>query len=62
MYGDYSTIEDEDIKKTVETFNAETVKFKWQTGDIMIVDNKLSMHARNSFEPPRRILAAMCTK
>lgn len=62
MYGDFSDIDEGDIKKTIEIFNAETVKFKWEAGDILIVDNKLSMHARNSFEPPRRILAAMCTK
>lgn len=37
----------------------ESIEIPWQQGDVMIVDNMLAMHARNSFTPPRRILAAM---
>ncbi len=37
----------------------ESVEIPWQQGDVMIVDNMLAMHARNSFVPPRRILAVM---
>lgn len=31
---------------------------KWKQGDMMIVDNRLALHSRNIFTPPRRILAA----
>jgi len=35
------------------------VAFKWQAGDMLLLDNKLVMHSRASFTPPRRILAAV---
>merc|ERR1719375_1273614 len=34
------------------------VAFKWEPGDALILNNKTVQHARQSFTPPRRILAA----
>ncbi len=35
------------------------VAFPWQKGDIIVIDNFTTMHSRNTFERPRRILAAI---
>lgn len=35
------------------------VAFKWQDGDILLVDNRTCMHSRRPFEGSRRILAAI---
>eukprot|EP00808_Paulinella_micropora_P013982 g34525.t1 len=34
------------------------LKFHWQAGDILVVDNVRTLHAREAYTPPRRILAA----
>jgi alpha-ketoglutarate-dependent taurine dioxygenase len=30
-----------------------SVAFKWESGDVMFVNNFLALHARNDFIPPR---------
>jgi alpha-ketoglutarate-dependent taurine dioxygenase len=35
------------------------VEFPWQKGDVVLLDNILSLHARNAFTGPRKILTAM---
>lgn len=35
------------------------VAFKWEPGDALILNNKTVQHARQTFTPPRRILAAL---
>ena len=32
------------------------VGFKWAAGDVLAMDNEMAMHARTSFEPPRKIV------
>ena len=34
-------------------------RVRWRSGDLMILDNRRVMHARDPFIPPRRILASM---
>jgi alpha-ketoglutarate-dependent taurine dioxygenase len=34
-------------------------EFPWQTGDVVLLDNMLVLHARNSFTGARRVLTAM---
>lgn len=36
-----------------------TVVFPWQKGDLLVLDNYLSMHGRDSFEGKRRIFTSM---
>ena len=31
----------------------------WERGDVLLLDNATVMHARDSFEPPRRILVSL---
>jgi alpha-ketoglutarate-dependent taurine dioxygenase len=43
----------------MDTLDANTVAFPWQRGDMLVLDNVLSMHGRATFSGSRRILAAM---
>lgn len=38
----------------------ESVAIPWQKGDVLLIDNWAVLHARRSFNPPRRILASLC--
>lgn len=38
----------------------ESVAIPWQKGDVLLIDNWAVLHARKSFNPPRRILASLC--
>jgi hypothetical protein len=35
------------------------VAIPWQPGDALLLDNARVQHSRESFEPPRRILASL---
>ena len=49
----------EDIVAARRIMSENVVAFKWQKGDLFFVDNKIALHSRNPFEPPRQILATM---
>lgn len=59
FYGDGSSIAPTDIEQILAAYEAETVGVSWQAGDVMIIDNVLTAHGRESFAPPRRVLFAM---
>lgn len=42
-----------------EVYERNTVRERWQAGDLMLVDNIRTAHARESFEGPREVLVAM---
>uniref|UniRef100_A0A7S2FQQ0 NADP-dependent oxidoreductase domain-containing protein n=2 Tax=Octactis speculum TaxID=3111310 RepID=A0A7S2FQQ0_9STRA len=51
---------DDAIMCDVAAFMAtRRVCFPWQTGDILLIDNRVAMHSRESFLPPRRTLASL---
>ncbi|KNB49468.1 TauD/TfdA family dioxygenase [Streptomyces caatingaensis] len=58
-YGDGTPIEDHTLAEIRAALDAETRSFAWQPGDVLLVENMLSAHAREPFEGPRRILTAM---
>jgi alpha-ketoglutarate-dependent taurine dioxygenase len=58
-YGDGSPIEDGVVQHLREAYKNELVLFPWKTGDIVIIDNMLTAHAREPYVGPRRILFAM---
>jgi alpha-ketoglutarate-dependent taurine dioxygenase len=42
-----------------EIYEANTAREPWQSGDLMLVDNIRTAHARESFKGPREVLVAM---
>jgi hypothetical protein len=64
-YGDGSPIEPSVLDHLREQYARATVLFPWQVGDVMLVDNVLTAHARQPFQGPRKIHVAMaesCTE
>lgn len=59
FYGDGSHIELEVLEHIRKVYNEEKIKFKWQKGDIMILDNILTAHAREPFKGERKVAVAM---
>ncbi|MGA4837509.1 TauD/TfdA family dioxygenase [Streptomyces sp. G45] len=49
----------EDVAAVNAAYEQATVRRAWQPGDLMLVDNILSAHARDPFRGDRRILVAM---
>jgi amino acid adenylation domain-containing protein len=58
-YGDGTPIEDSVVHEVTEVYRRAAVVFPWQVGDVLLVDNMLTAHARNPFVGPRKILVAM---
>lgn len=59
FHADGSALDRRDLYHIMDTLDANTVAFPWVKGDLLVLDNVLTMHGRASFEGPRRILAAM---
>ena len=59
QYGDFTEISDEEIIIVKDIMTTEGFKFKWHHGDVLVVDNRLTLHGRNSFSGPRRILTSI---
>lgn len=62
FFGDGSPIELSILEELQEIYNKEMVKFSWQQGDILVCENMLSTHGRNSFSGPRMILTMITEK
>jgi alpha-ketoglutarate-dependent taurine dioxygenase len=58
-YGDGTPIPDDVLDHIRKVFDEESVKFPWQLGDVMLLDNMLAAHGRTPFTGARRILAGM---
>jgi len=58
-YGDGSPIEDSIVAEIREAYRQERLEFRWQAGDILMLDNMLVAHGRNPYSGPRRVLVAM---
>ncbi len=58
-YGDGEPITLRDLNGINRAIEAATVRFPWQRGDCLFVDNFLVAHGRMPFRGPRRILVAI---
>jgi alpha-ketoglutarate-dependent taurine dioxygenase len=59
FHADGSKVARSDLYHLMDTLDANTIAFPWQRGDMLVLDNVLSMHGRATFAGPRRILAAL---
>lgn len=59
FYGDGSEIEPEVAQELRDAYAAETVKFLWEEGDIMLLDNMSVSHAREPFKGKRDVVVCM---
>ncbi len=58
-YGDGEPLEQSVIDLISELYEECAVRFDWQHGDVVMVDNMLAAHARDPFEGKRQMAVAM---
>ena len=58
-FGDGDAIGADVVQLINEVYEANTARERWQAGDLMLVDNVRTAHARERFEGPREVLVAM---
>jgi alpha-ketoglutarate-dependent taurine dioxygenase len=58
-YGDGSPIEDAVMDHVGEAYESNAVRFQWQAGDMVSLDNMLTAHARDPYVGPRKIVVAL---
>lgn len=58
-FGDGSPIPADYLDHVRATYERHTVRFPWQRGDVLLIDNFLVSHGRDPFTGPRRVLVAM---
>jgi alpha-ketoglutarate-dependent taurine dioxygenase len=61
-YGNGSPIEPEVLDLVRGMYDELAIPVHWETGDILAFDNMLFAHARDAFEPPRRIVVGLAGK
>ena len=58
-YGDGTPIEDSVVQEISELYDQQAIRFQWQMGDVILLDNMMVAHARDPFDGTRKILVAM---
>lgn len=59
FYGDGTELEDSVLESIRGVLAEEAVKFPWQPGDIVMLDNMLAAHAREPFDGERKVVVSM---
>jgi hypothetical protein len=58
-YGDGLRIESEVMSHLREAYHNEMVRFDWKEGDILMLDNMLAAHGRESYMGQRKVAVGM---
>jgi alpha-ketoglutarate-dependent taurine dioxygenase len=58
-FGDGGVISDDVMQHVRDCYRAAAVRFDYQRGDLLVIDNMLVAHGREPFTGPRRIAVAM---
>lgn len=59
FFADGSAIPDALFDEIRAVLEAESVFFRWQAGDVLMLDNMLAAHGRAPFRGPRKVIVAM---
>ena len=59
FYGDGQPIEQDVIEHLRDAYRQEMTSFPWQKGDVLLLDNMLTVHARNPYQGARKVVVAM---
>ena len=57
-FGNGDPIGEDIVEQLNETYEAHTMREPWQAGDLLLVDNVRTAHAREPYEGSRDVLAA----
>jgi alpha-ketoglutarate-dependent taurine dioxygenase len=58
-YGDGEPLDAEALAEIRGVLDQQRIVFPWLTGDVLMLDNMLTAHARDPFEGPRKVVVAM---
>lgn len=58
-FGDGSPLDTSTMDKVIQMAEDITFDVPWQTGDVALVDNYVTMHGRRTFEGTRKVLASL---
>jgi alpha-ketoglutarate-dependent taurine dioxygenase len=58
-FGDGSPILDSTIDEILDAYRRHAIAFRWQSGDVLMLDNLTVAHGRTSFTGPRTVHVAM---
>ncbi|MEO8429882.1 MAG: TauD/TfdA family dioxygenase [Acidobacteriota bacterium] len=58
-FGDGTSFEGPELEQIRQAYRAEAIVFPWQSGDLLMVDNMLTCHARKPYSGSRRVIVGM---
>lgn len=58
-YGDGSPMAPEVFDEIRAAYQQATIRFTWQRGDVLMLDNMLVAHGRDPYVPPRQVVVVM---
>lgn len=59
VFGDGKSLDADVLGRCLEIMNELAVAFRWERGDVLVVDNWVTLHSRNSFKGERLIYASL---
>ena len=59
FYGDGTLIEEQDLNHIREVYESQKLKFLWEKGDVLLLDNVLMTHGREPYKGERKVVVAM---
>jgi alpha-ketoglutarate-dependent taurine dioxygenase len=59
LFGDGTEIDDETAAKVRDAYDAQTIRFDWTAGDVLLLDNMRFSHGRDRYKGSRRVLVGM---
>ncbi len=58
-FGDGGAIPEQDLQRVGRAFADVSVRFRWNSGDVMLLDNMQMSHGRRPFSGERRVVASL---